>query len=645
MQRPDGATAVNAYRQFGCRFDRWLCYNTLCLMATWRDQKMMELAGQLTYSPAEKRHEQLQSALELLPTVEAGRDYPWEFVLFRITGFRPVHPTDHSLAGKTLRHDLATLIEFLSDTLAIQVENAGGAVLTLEEVTKKFDVSSKTIQRWRKAGLIAMRYIYPDGRRRLGFLESSVAQFASANKERVEKSATFRQLSEDERELIIKWARRLSLKCQCCIKEISERIGKKLNRAPETIRYTIRKHDKENPETAIFPEHTDPIRELDRQVIIACFDRGVPIDCLAQRYCRTKTSIYRVVTSERAANLKRLPIEVTPNALFDHPDADNIILKELPAQALAAAQESVAAGQNAKAKDLFVARVPRDLPGYLQDIFKQPVMPQEIELDAFRRMNYLKHKALKLIQSLDVAAAKEADLAPIEALLLQANAIKNQLVQSNLRVAVHVARKHQRPDRQLMELVSDGTIWLMRAVEKFDFTRNVKFSTYASYAIMKNFARDRAEALTRRDKHLVTGQDEVLNATPERVHDMVGERLDEVSLKQELTEAISELSTRERELLTAHYGLNEEQESMSLSELGEKLGLTKARVRQLEMRALKKLRTILEDRKQAARRGASAPDAPPAHPMEVPPQVVKVEPRAAAVESPVQADAQMPGPV
>src|SRR4029079_13069062 len=108
---------------------------------------------------------------------------------------------------------LASLIEFLSDTLSLKVEDAptnGDTVLEFDDVTRKFNVSSKTIQRWRKQGLIALRYVYPDGRRRLGFLESAVQQFATVTKDRVEKSATFKQLSDEEKARIIEMARRLA---------------------------------------------------------------------------------------------------------------------------------------------------------------------------------------------------------------------------------------------------------------------------------------------------------------------------------------------------------------------------------------------------------------------------------------------------
>jgi RNA polymerase sigma factor (sigma-70 family) len=495
------------------------------------------------------------------------------------------------VCGKVLRADLATLIEFLSDTLSIRVEEAGDAVLTMEDVGKKFEVSSKTIQRWRKQGLIALKYVYPDGRRRLGFLEHAVTQFSADNKERVEKSASFKQLSEEEKKHIVEMARGLVANQHGGLKDVCKRIGLAIGRAPETIRYTLRRYDAEHPEAAIFGEHG----EIPRPTAGAAKVAGAT-DAIMQAV--------RGV-AEHARKVKTLKIEYMPNPLFEHPDAESIILNVLPAEALAKAQASVLAGNDPASEDVYMARMPRDLPAYLEEIFRQPVMPHELETDAFRRFHYLRYKAAKRQEWMNVHEATAGEVEEIETLLAQANDIKNQLVQANLRVAVHVARKHQRPDRPLAELVSDATIWLMRAVEKFDFARGGsagRFSTYASYAIMKNFARDRAEQLTRRDSHLVTGQQELINAVGSREGEVVAEQIDAAGLQSELRSVIEELSQRERELLARHYGLEEGMPAMSLAEIGDKMGITKARVRQLEERALAKLRHLLEKRSEKLRR-------------------------------------------
>ena len=105
-------------------------------------------------------------------------------------------------------------------------------------------------------------------------------------------------------------------------------------------------------------------------------------------------------------------------------------------------------------------------------------------------MNYLKYKAAKLREQARCRPGPSAALMDqIEELYEEAVATKNQIIRANLRLVVSIAKRHVGPAENFFELVSDGNMSLMRAVEKFDYARGYKFSTYASWAIMKNFAR------------------------------------------------------------------------------------------------------------------------------------------------------------
>src|SRR3954466_2048482 len=131
-------------------------------MPTWRDDKILELANQLTYSPADKRREQLACVVALATSVDPAKTYPWDFIHFRITSFQLRGHSEHAIAGNVLRADLSTLAEFLSGTLSLTLEEVaarGDAVMEMEGVSRKFNVSVKTIQRWRKQGLIGLRYL------------------------------------------------------------------------------------------------------------------------------------------------------------------------------------------------------------------------------------------------------------------------------------------------------------------------------------------------------------------------------------------------------------------------------------------------------------------------------------------------------
>ena len=92
---------------------------------------------------------------------------------------------------------------------------------------------------------------------------------------------------------------------------------------------------------------------------------------------------------------------------------------------------------------------------------------------------------------------------------------KNQIVQANLRLVVSIAKRHVSASDDFFGLVSDGNMSLIRAVEKFDYARGNKFSTYASWAIMKNFARTIPDEFKHRDRFR-TSHDEMFDCAAGR---------------------------------------------------------------------------------------------------------------------------------
>jgi len=195
-----------------------------------------------------------------------------------------------------------------------------------------------------------------------------------------------------------------------------------------------------------------------------------------------------------------------------------------------------------------------------------------------------------------------SDVARIESLLMQANATKNRIIRANLRLVVSIARKHVSGGPQsLFELISDGNVSLMRAVEKFDYARGYKFSTYASWAIMKNFARSVPRERYRQGRFM-TGQEDALEvAAGLATYDPTEGSIPEI--RESIDAVLAQLSLRERAILVEHYGLTHKGSTATLEELGRKLGISKERVRQIEIHALKKLRKLLEPDRVGLMRG------------------------------------------
>ena len=90
--------------------------------------------------------------------------------------------------------------------------------------------------------------------------------------------------------------------------------------------------------------------------------------------------------------------------------------------------------------------------------------------------------------------------------------MKNEIIRANLRLVVAIAKRYARRAETLFEMISDGNIAMIRAVEKFDYARGFKFSTYATWAIIRNFAQTIPLEHRHRTRFL-TGAEEVIQTT------------------------------------------------------------------------------------------------------------------------------------
>jgi RNA polymerase primary sigma factor/RNA polymerase sigma factor len=469
-------------------------------------------------------------------------------------------------------------VEDVSDSADVSADEVGEPVHTVEELSELFHVSTKTIQRWRDQGLVSRRFVF-GGRKRVGFLRSSVERFVRRNEEIVKRGERFSQLTEGERGKMIERARRLA-QAGGCPTEVLRRVARHFERSVETVRYTIKQFDLEHPQAAIFPDHSGPLTKETREQIYQQYRRGVSLEKLAKKYCRTRSSIYRIVNEMRAHRILELPLDYIPNSQFERANAAEKILTPLPE-----ATETVRK-----------TRPPSGLPPYLASLYEVPLLTREQEYHLFRRFNYLKHLAHKLRQQLDPPRARSSAMDKIEELYHEAVEIKNRIVQANLRLVVSIAKRHVTPADDFFALVSDGNISLIRAVEKFDFSRGNKFSTYASWAIMKNYARSIPDEFKLRDRFRTSQEDKFSFAEDDRTDQYEQER-DQSIRELQVGKMLSRLDEREQKIIISRFGLDPNQEPLTLKEVGAEMGVTKERVRQIEARALSKLRLAVKEDK------------------------------------------------
>jgi len=135
---------------------------------------------------------------------------------------------------------------------------------------------------------------------------------------------------------------------------------------------------------------------------------------------------------------------------------------------------------------------------------------------------------------------------------------------------------------------------LIKAVGKFDFSRGFRFSTYASWAIMKNFARTIPDVLRQRSR-FCTSCSEMFSAVEDTRADQYEQESAQIQRESHVEGILKRLDERERQIVTSRFGLTRGQEPRTLKQVGAALGITKERVRQIQSRAMGRLKQAAEE--------------------------------------------------
>ena len=279
---------------------------------------------------------------------------------------------------------------------------------------------------------------------------------------------------------------------------------------------------------------------------------------------------------------------------------------------------------------------------YLSELGSYPLLTAEQEVELAQAIEEGRLAERELASTEPARARRQALQAQIDA----AEVARRTFIQSNLRLVVSIAKRYQGTGMTLLDLIQEGNLGLMRAVEKFDHRKGFKFSTYATWWIRQSIGRgiaDKARTI-RLPSHLVdtmavlskasatmlkqlgreptpaelaeeTGLTEervlvALHAGPDLVSLSVSIGEDDAELgdlvaddnadsafdaaarslaRDDLQDLLDYLNPREREILSLRFGLAGDQ-PLTLDEVGRRFNVTRERIRQIEAKALTKLR-------------------------------------------------------
>ena len=232
----------------------------------------------------------------------------------------------------------------------------------------------------------------------------------------------------------------------------------------------------------------------------------------------------------------------------------------------------------------------KGLSPYLASLYQTRLLSRDEEQYYFRRMNWLKFRAAADRRKLDRRRATPGQIDRVEALLTEAETVKAILITANLRLVVSIAKKFVDATYSFDELVSEGNVALMRAVEKFNFALGNRFSTYATYAVQRHFFR--LSQRGRKFRSRFTSDDAALQsqATEPATEDRLSTAQVD-SLKTVFAGFLEALEPRERRIVVARFGFDG-QAPRTFRELGARMGVCKERIRQIQGRAMEKLKAL-----------------------------------------------------
>lgn len=223
---------------------------------------------------------------------------------------------------------------------------------------------------------------------------------------------------------------------------------------------------------------------------------------------------------------------------------------------------------------------------FVPGLVSAPLLRPDEERYLFLTMNYRRFQAERRRRQIDPHRPSRTVVADVQRLLADAVRLRNRIAEANVRLIVAAAKRLSSTVDQMSDLIGEGMLPLLRAVELFDVHRGHRFSTYATWAVRNQMIRVLRRERQHRETLRCDFDEDVVECC------LTDDPAQPMGIVPRL---LRTLSDRERQVIEHRFGLHGQPAGQSLADIARQIGLSKERVRQLVLAALDKLRLAVHD--------------------------------------------------
>jgi RNA polymerase primary sigma factor len=260
-----------------------------------------DLARELRFAPRSAASRHIAAVLELATEIDPARAYGQDWVEHRITGYRKKSVESLQLVGEALLADLGAFAERLSGQSKLESQDLGQELLGLRALRARWDISPRTIERYRRKGLIGLRVRAASGRLQLMFPMSNILWFERASGARLAGAREYTRLTPEGQDRIVRAALHVRSESARSLTRVSAAVGEECGVSAEVARAVLRAHNAFAP-----PARLD---NRQRKFAFRAWVRGVGPAGIAGRLRTTRATVHRLINAERAAMLRSLELE------------------------------------------------------------------------------------------------------------------------------------------------------------------------------------------------------------------------------------------------------------------------------------------------------------------------------------------------